>query len=73
VSCDVQVIHPDGLAEFFKGCADGAVVLGSFLGGFQAVVIIFAFALNLGRQAVFFNNWLTQYHSGIKFVTPVTE
>ena len=59
MSCDVQFIHPDGLAESFKGCTDGAVVLGTFLGGFQAVVVILAFALNLGRQAVFFNNWLT--------------
>jgi hypothetical protein len=25
---NVQVIHPDGLAELFKGRADGAVVLG---------------------------------------------
>jgi hypothetical protein len=28
VSCDAQVIHPDGLADFFKGRADDAVVLG---------------------------------------------
>ena len=28
VACNVQVIHPDGLAEFFQGAADGTVVLG---------------------------------------------
>jgi hypothetical protein len=30
MSCKVQVIHPDGLAESFKGGADSTLVLSGF-------------------------------------------
>jgi hypothetical protein len=30
VTRNVQIIHPDGLAQLFQGSADSAVVLGGF-------------------------------------------